>query len=161
MRRSRLNRASSMRSLTQRVHELAGGGGALGHIGTPASPLAHHRYCASQKPGAGREADYLRSCLSTVECMHVCACVGARGCNALPGAACSSTSRRAWHLQANEILHHKLTLNGYLSEFTGQSMEQMTKDTDRDFFMSPQECVEYGLIDAVITKPTLAALGAM
>eukprot|EP00892_Ulva_mutabilis_P009762 jgi/Ulvmu1/7158/UM034_0065.1 len=64
-------------------------------------------------------------------------------------------------IQANEILHHKLTLNGYLSEFTGQNMEQMTKDTDRDFFMSPQECVEYGLIDAVITKPTLASLGAM
>ena len=60
--------------------------------------------------------------------------------------------------QANEILHHKLTLNGYLSEFTGQTMEQMTKDTDRDFFMSAQESVEYGLIDAVISKPTLAAL---
>lgn len=41
-------------------------------------------------------------------------------------------------MQANEILHHKLTLNGYLSQFTGQTMEQMTKDTDRDFFMSPQ-----------------------
>lgn len=41
-------------------------------------------------------------------------------------------------MQANEILHHKLTLNGYLSQFTGQTIEQMTKDTDRDFFMSPQ-----------------------
>ena len=64
----------------------------------------------------------------------------------------------AWCLQANEILHHKLTLNGYLSEFTGQTMEQMTKDTDRDFFMSAPESVEYGLIDAVISKPTLQAI---
>lgn len=44
-------------------------------------------------------------------------------------------------LQANEILHHKLTLNGYLAEFTGQSMDTITADTDRDFFMSAQEAV--------------------
>jgi ATP-dependent Clp protease protease subunit len=43
-------------------------------------------------------------------------------------------------IQANEILHHKLTLNGYLSQFSGQSMETITRDTDRDFFMSPQVC---------------------
>ena len=94
-------------------------------------------------------------------------------------------------LQANEILHHKLTLNGYLAEFTGQGMETITADTDRDFFMSAQEAVsggpaspwcmhaarlgsflckiapapntaaaslsqvEYGLIDAVVSKPAL------
>lgn len=32
-------------------------------------------------------------------------------------------------IQANEILHHKLTLNGYLAEFTGQGMERITQDT--------------------------------
>ena len=58
-------------------------------------------------------------------------------------------------IQANEILHHKLTLNGYLAEFCGQSLEQITMDTDRDFFMGAQEAVEYGLIDAVISKPAL------
>ena len=58
-------------------------------------------------------------------------------------------------IQANEILHHKLTLNGYLSEFTGQPMEQITIDTDRDFFMSAEEAVEYGLVDAVVSRPTL------
>eukprot|EP00873_Tetraselmis_striata_P029883 jgi/Tetstr1/450147/TSEL_037189.t1 len=58
-------------------------------------------------------------------------------------------------IQANEILHHKLTLNGYLSEFTGQSMERITMDTDRDFFMSAAEAVEYGLVDAVVSKPGL------
>lgn len=61
-------------------------------------------------------------------------------------------------IQANEILHHKLTLNGYLAEFTGQPMDQITIDTDRDFFMSAQEATEYGLIDAVISKPALAAM---
>lgn len=59
-------------------------------------------------------------------------------------------------IQANEILHHKLTLNGYLAEFTGKSMEQMTMDTDRDFFMGAEEAVEYGIIDAVVSKPNLA-----
>lgn len=34
-------------------------------------------------------------------------------------------------IQANEILHHKLTLNGYLAEFTGQGMERITQDTGR------------------------------
>ena len=39
------------------------------------------------------------------------------------------------------------------AQFTGQSMETITRDTDRDFFMSPQEAIEYGLIDAIISKP--------
>merc|ERR1712046_280903 len=42
-------------------------------------------------------------------------------------------------IQANEILHHKITLNGYLAEFTGQLVEQITMVTDRDFFMSAEE----------------------
>ena len=63
-------------------------------------------------------------------------------------------------IQANEILHHKLTLNGYLAEFTGKSMEQMTMDTDRDFFMGAEEAVEYGIIDAVVSKPNLALAGS-
>ena len=58
-------------------------------------------------------------------------------------------------IQANEILHHKLTLNGYLSRFTGQGMARITADTDRDFFMSAAEAVEYGLVDAVVTRPTV------
>lgn len=36
-------------------------------------------------------------------------------------------------IQANEILHHKLTLNGYLAEFTGQGMERITQDTGQSF----------------------------
>jgi len=41
------------------------------------------------------------------------------------------------------------------AQFSGQSMDTITKDTDRDFFMSPQESIEYGLIDAIIAKPQL------
>jgi ATP-dependent Clp protease protease subunit len=55
-------------------------------------------------------------------------------------------------IQANEILYHKLTLNGYMAEFTGQSIKQITMDTDRDFFMSANEAVEYGLVDAVVNR---------
>lgn len=56
-------------------------------------------------------------------------------------------------IQTNEILHHKVTLNGYLAQFTGQSLKTITLDTDRDFFLSAEEAVEYGLIDAVVQKP--------
>ncbi|CAI5527337.1 unnamed protein product [Closterium sp. Naga37s-1] len=62
-------------------------------------------------------------------------------------------------IQANEILHHKANLNGYLAYHTGQSYNQIVQDTDRDFFMSATEAKEYGLIDAVITNP-LKALNA-
>lgn len=52
--------------------------------------------------------------------------------------------------QANEMLHHKANLNGYLAYHTGQSLEKINEDTDRDFFMSAKEAKEYGLIDGVI-----------
>uniref|UniRef100_A0A5B6ZBE3 ATP-dependent Clp protease proteolytic subunit n=1 Tax=Davidia involucrata TaxID=16924 RepID=A0A5B6ZBE3_DAVIN len=56
-------------------------------------------------------------------------------------------------IQANEMLHHKANLNGYLSYHTGQSLEKINQDTDRDFFMSAKEAKEYGLIDGVIMNP--------
>jgi ATP-dependent Clp protease protease subunit len=59
-------------------------------------------------------------------------------------------------IQANEILHHKANLNGYLSYHTGQPYEKIVQDTDRDFFMSAKEAKEYGLIDAVISNPLKA-----
>ena len=58
--------------------------------------------------------------------------------------------------QANEMLHHKANLNGYLSYHTGQSLEKINQDTDRDFFMSAKEAKEYGLIDGVILNPLKA-----
>ncbi|XP_042048580.1 ATP-dependent Clp protease proteolytic subunit 5, chloroplastic-like [Salvia splendens] len=56
-------------------------------------------------------------------------------------------------IQANEMLHHKANLNGYLAYHTGQSLEKINQDTDRDFFMSAKEAKEYGLIDGVILNP--------
>ena len=55
-------------------------------------------------------------------------------------------------IQAQEILRLKSILNTILAENTGQGMEKIAKDTDRDFFMSAQEAKEYGLIDSVMKK---------
>ena len=55
-------------------------------------------------------------------------------------------------IQAREILYLKQRLNGYLAEHTGKSLEQITEDTERDFFMSPEESKDYGIIDQVIDK---------
>jgi len=54
-------------------------------------------------------------------------------------------------IQAREILRMKDMLNSMLAHDTGQSVERVNKDTDRDFIISADEAVEYGLIDEVIT----------
>jgi ATP-dependent Clp protease protease subunit len=54
-------------------------------------------------------------------------------------------------IQAREILRMKDMLNAMLAADTGQSVERVDRDTDRDFIMSPEEAVEYGLIDEVIS----------
>ena len=54
-------------------------------------------------------------------------------------------------IQAREILRMKDMLNEMLANDTGQSVERITKDTDRDYIISAQEAVEYGLIDEVIS----------
>ncbi|GAA7697794.1 ATP-dependent Clp endopeptidase proteolytic subunit ClpP [Helicobacter pylori] len=53
---------------------------------------------------------------------------------------------------SNEILRLKSLLNSILSQNSGQSLEQIAKDTDRDFYMSAKEAKEYGLIDKVLEK---------
>ncbi|NKQ40168.1 MAG: ATP-dependent Clp endopeptidase proteolytic subunit ClpP [Sulfurovum sp.] len=55
-------------------------------------------------------------------------------------------------IQAKEIQRLKDTLNEILAEKTGQKLKAVEKDTDRDFFMSSAEAVEYGLLDKVLTK---------
>ncbi|OCR20374.1 ATP-dependent Clp endopeptidase, proteolytic subunit ClpP [Helicobacter pullorum] len=55
-------------------------------------------------------------------------------------------------IQAKEILRLKATLNEILAANTNQSLEKISKDTDRDFFMSAQEAKKYGLIDNILTK---------
>lgn len=64
-------------------------------------------------------------------------------------------------IQAKEILFIKQSLNSLLAYHTGQPLERIERDTDRDNFMTPEQAKEYGLIDQVITKrpqPTLAAV---
>jgi len=55
------------------------------------------------------------------------------------------------HIQAQEILRMKDELNKILAKHTGQPLEKIQKDTDRDYFMSAQESKDYGLVDSVIT----------
>ena len=56
------------------------------------------------------------------------------------------------NIQAQDILRTKATLNGILSAHTGQKLSKIEKDTDRDFFMSAEEAVAYGLVDQVVGK---------
>jgi ATP-dependent Clp protease protease subunit len=58
-------------------------------------------------------------------------------------------------IQAREILYIKERLNTMLAEHTGQPMDRIAADTERDFFMSAQEAQDYGLIDRVIFRPNL------
>ncbi|MGJ3252450.1 MAG: ATP-dependent Clp endopeptidase proteolytic subunit ClpP [Elainellaceae cyanobacterium] len=62
-------------------------------------------------------------------------------------------------IQAREILYHKRKLNELLAHHTGQPLERIETDTDRDFFMSTAEAKEYGLIDQIIAKRNLPAPG--
>ena len=58
-------------------------------------------------------------------------------------------------IQAREIMNIKKTIHNILVEHTGQSIEKIREDTERDFFMSSQEAVEYGIIDRVIKSREL------
>ena len=54
-------------------------------------------------------------------------------------------------IQANEIIRIKKSLNSILSANTGQPLKKIEKDTDRDYIMTPEEALEYGMIDKVVT----------
>ena len=54
-------------------------------------------------------------------------------------------------IQAKEIQDLKQLLNTVLAEKTGQSLETIARDTDRDNYMSPSQALEYGLIDRILT----------
>lgn len=60
-------------------------------------------------------------------------------------------------IQAEEILWIKRRVNEIMAEHTGQTVEKITIDSDRDFFMSPLEAKEYGLIDEVVVPKKKAA----
>ena len=62
-------------------------------------------------------------------------------------------------IQAKEILYHKAKLNELLAKHTGQPLEKIAEDTERDFFMSAAEAQNYGLIDQVISRQNLPNAG--
>ena len=55
------------------------------------------------------------------------------------------------HIQAQEIIYMKKNLANIISNHTGQPLEKIAEDSERDFYMSPEEAVKYGLIDTVVT----------
>ena len=61
------------------------------------------------------------------------------------------------HIHAREILRMKTELNEILAEHCGQSVEKVAADTERDFFMSGEEAVSYGLIDSIVRRKTAGA----
>ena len=62
-------------------------------------------------------------------------------------------------IAAQEILHIREKLNGIVAKHTGQSVERIADDVDRDRFMSPEAAVEYGLIDRVLEGPVQQMTG--
>jgi ATP-dependent Clp protease protease subunit len=63
-------------------------------------------------------------------------------------------------IHAREIVRIKDELNELIARHTGQPLERIERDTDRDFYLSPEEAIEYGLIDGVIaTTPSAPGIG--
>jgi ATP-dependent Clp protease protease subunit len=58
-------------------------------------------------------------------------------------------------IYAKEILRMRETLNDILAQATGQAMDRIARDVDRDYILEPQQALEYGLIDRVISSRTL------
>ncbi|MBE9109510.1 ATP-dependent Clp endopeptidase proteolytic subunit ClpP [Nodosilinea sp. LEGE 07298] len=64
-------------------------------------------------------------------------------------------------IQAREILYHKTRLNELIAHHTGQPIDRIETDTERDFYMSAAEAKDYGIIDDVVERQTLSATVAM
>ena len=56
-------------------------------------------------------------------------------------------------IQADEIIKTRSVLNEVLARHTGQEVDKVAKDTDRDFYMNAEEAKEYGIVDGILTKP--------
>ncbi len=63
-------------------------------------------------------------------------------------------------IHAREVMRHREVLNEILVKHTGQSIEKISEDTERDRFMTPEEAKEYGLIDEVISSRDPVVAGA-
>ncbi|MFC1952406.1 ATP-dependent Clp protease proteolytic subunit [Chloroflexota bacterium] len=56
-------------------------------------------------------------------------------------------------IAAREIMRQQELIRNILVNHTGQTMEKIAHDTDRDFYLNPQQAVEYGIVDEILTKP--------
>jgi len=57
-------------------------------------------------------------------------------------------------IAAREIMRLQDIIRGLLSKHTGQTLEKISQDTDRDFFLNPEQAVEYHIVDEILTKPS-------
>jgi ATP-dependent Clp protease, protease subunit len=62
-------------------------------------------------------------------------------------------------IQANEILRNRQMLNEILAYHSGQDIQRIAKDTDRDFFLTAEDAKNYGLVDEILKKPLVEAEG--
>ncbi len=63
-------------------------------------------------------------------------------------------------IHAREIVRIRGVLNDLIAKHTGQALERVERDTDRDFFLTPEEAIEYGLIDGIIQQTPVPVLAA-
>jgi ATP-dependent Clp protease protease subunit len=63
-------------------------------------------------------------------------------------------------IHAREIVRIRTVLNELIAKHTGQALERVERDTDRDFFLTPEEAIEYGLIDSIIQQTPVPVLAA-
>jgi len=56
-------------------------------------------------------------------------------------------------IAAREIMRMQELIRGIIANHTGQPLEKIAHDTDRDFYLNPQQAVEYGLVDEILSKP--------
>ncbi|MFC1984858.1 ATP-dependent Clp protease proteolytic subunit [Chloroflexota bacterium] len=56
-------------------------------------------------------------------------------------------------IAAREIMRMQEIIRGIIAKHTGQPLDKITHDTDRDFYLNPEQAVEYGIVDEILTKP--------
>ena len=94
-------------------------------------------------------------------------CGGAKGKRyCLPNARTMIHQTSGWaqgqatdiEIHAREILKTREDINVILAKHTGKPLEQVSEDTERDYWLGPEEAIEYGVLDAILTGRTLEAV---